>query len=117
MSSELAETGHHLAITDTVRYYRDEAPALRVRWWTGTIFPTAPQWSYLMSRLTKAIVYGIATGLIATVVTIVIVGFLDNWANTSRPTFVREELAWFGVISIITGLNTWYSSKGSARPI
>ena len=69
-----------------------------------------------MSRLTKAIVYGVASGLIAVVAAIVILGFMYNWENTSRPTFVREELAWFGVFTIVSGLNTWFSSKGSAGP-
>jgi hypothetical protein len=64
-----------------------------------------------MNRPTRAIVYGILSGLVAVVITVVLLGFYTNWANTQRPTFIREELAWFGVFSILSGLSEWYRRR------
>jgi hypothetical protein len=68
-----------------------------------------------MNKLTRAVLYGVASGLIAVVITVVIIGLMTNWQNTQRPTFVREELAWFGVFAILSGLNEWYGEKRRSR--
>jgi len=64
-----------------------------------------------MKPLTRAVVFGVASGLLAVAITVVVIGLMTNWENTHRPTFVREELAWFGVFSIISGLTVWYREK------
>ena len=64
-----------------------------------------------MNRLARAITYGILSGLIAVVITVVLLGFYTNWANTQRSTFLREESAWFGVFSILSGLGEWYRRR------
>jgi hypothetical protein len=64
-----------------------------------------------MNRPTRAIVYGVVSGLVAVVITVVLLGFYTNWENRQRPTFIREELAWFGVFSILSGLSEWYRRK------
>jgi hypothetical protein len=64
-----------------------------------------------MSPLTKAVVFGVASGLLAVAITVVIIGLMTNWENTHRPTFVREESAWFGVFSILSGLNVRYRER------
>jgi hypothetical protein len=69
-----------------------------------------------MSRLTRAIVHGLAGGLFAVVGAVIIIGLMTNWENLRRPTFIREELAWFGVCTILDGLNTWYTTKGIPGP-
>ncbi len=66
-----------------------------------------------MNSLTKAVVFGVGSGLLAVAITVVIIGLMTNWENTHRPTFVREELAWFGVFSILSGFNVWYREKRS----
>jgi hypothetical protein len=65
----------------------------------------------LMNRLTRAIGYGVASGLVAVVLVVFILGFYTNWANTQRPTFIREELAWFEVFSILSGLSESYRKR------
>ena len=47
----------------------------------------------------------------APILVVVILGFYTNWDNTQRPTFIREELAWFGVFSILSGLSEWYRKR------
>jgi hypothetical protein len=64
-----------------------------------------------MNRLARAIVYGVLSGLVAVVITVFLLGFYTNWANTQRPTFIREELAWFGVFSMLSGLSAWYRRR------
>ena len=64
-----------------------------------------------MNPLARAVVFGVVSGLLAVAITVVVIGLMTNWENTRRSTFVREELAWFGVFSIITGLNVWYREK------
>ena len=67
-----------------------------------------------MNRVVRAVVYGIASGLVAVVITVVLLGLMYNWENVHRPTFIREELAWFGVFSILNGLSTYYHDKQPA---
>jgi hypothetical protein len=51
------------------------------------------------------------SGLVAVLITVVILGLMEHWGRTQRPTFIREELTWFGVFSMVTGLNVWHRWK------
>jgi hypothetical protein len=67
-----------------------------------------------MNRLTRTILYAVASGLAAVVVTVILIGLLTKWDNTQRSTFIQDELAWFGVFAILNGVSEWYREK--ARP-
>jgi hypothetical protein len=66
----------------------------------------------LVNKLGRTVLNGTAPGLIAVVITVIVVGLITSWASTHRPRFVRAELAWFGFFSILSGLQEWSRAKG-----